>query len=303
MHSHCYTLSGIQTSSITSIQGSSKNNCLSNWCKLPNVLNTLDKADGPIEDFAQACKAAHIKPVWSFYWLGLPYLNIFCSITSDNLHQLRGIVKHLLNWLCKILGGNIIHACCHCLPLNHNVHHFSKGITQLLCLSGQEYSNICHILLGVIVGLPLPHRLYPAHLLHAVCSPINFFYIAQYRSHTTEMLSYLCSTLDTFYDNKDIFLQLNIWTHFNILKLHSLQHFCPSIKWFGSTNSTNTADFEHTHIVQAKDSFCSTNKRSNYIQNMTVWVIHKEKLQYLDYINWQEAGDPLVASLEWSDIS
>jgi hypothetical protein len=42
-------------------------------------------------------------------------------------------------------------------PPNHHLKLFSKGITTLSHISSKEHKNICSILLGLVVNLPLPH--------------------------------------------------------------------------------------------------------------------------------------------------
>ena len=49
-----------------------------------------------------------------------------------------------------------IDARCHVMPPNHNILLFPKGISTLSRISGHEHKKICLILLGLIVGLPVP---------------------------------------------------------------------------------------------------------------------------------------------------
>ncbi|KAK7025521.1 hypothetical protein VNI00_015955 [Paramarasmius palmivorus] len=74
------------------------------------VLETLEQ--GPTA-FHQACKEAGMKPITEPFWKGLPYTNIYHSITPDILHQLyQGLVKHLVSWLIKVFGAAEIDARC-----------------------------------------------------------------------------------------------------------------------------------------------------------------------------------------------
>lgn len=77
--------------------------------------------DGPAK-FKEACESAGIKPVQNPFWLSLPHLNIYNSITPNILHQLyQGVFKHVLSWICKALGKEEIDARCQQLPPNHNI--------------------------------------------------------------------------------------------------------------------------------------------------------------------------------------
>ena len=51
--------------------------------------------------------------------------------------------------------GEIDAQCC-AMPPNHNILLFPKGISTLLHVSGHKHKKICSILLGLIVGLPVP---------------------------------------------------------------------------------------------------------------------------------------------------
>ncbi|KAJ6596460.1 hypothetical protein B0H10DRAFT_2327913 [Mycena sp. CBHHK59/15] len=65
---------------------------------LESILDALDALDDGSTIYARACKDAGIKPVYHPFWEGLPYTNIFRSISPDILHQLyQGIVKHLIS--------------------------------------------------------------------------------------------------------------------------------------------------------------------------------------------------------------
>lgn len=67
------------------------------FCNLKSILAALDTLDEGPAIYAKACAEVGIKPIYHPFWEGLPYTNIFCSISPDILHQLyQGIVKHLI---------------------------------------------------------------------------------------------------------------------------------------------------------------------------------------------------------------
>jgi hypothetical protein len=87
-----------------------------------------------------ACREVRIKLLQQPFWVGLPYVNIFQSITPDILHQLyQGVIKHLLSWLTKICGAMEIDSRARKLPANHSIHIFQKGITTLSRVTGTEH--------------------------------------------------------------------------------------------------------------------------------------------------------------------
>ena len=84
---------------------------------LEKVLDALSALDENPRTYTQACRDAGIKPLCHPFWEGLPYINIFYSITPDVLHQLyQGVVKHIIAWLTEAYGANEIDARCRHLP-------------------------------------------------------------------------------------------------------------------------------------------------------------------------------------------
>ncbi|KAG1865424.1 hypothetical protein F4604DRAFT_1586067 [Suillus subluteus] len=258
---------------------------------LTKVLDALAALDEGNLSFVRACAAAGIKPIVHPFWEDLPFTNIFRAITPDVLHQLyQGLIKHLLGWLSAACGGAEIDARCRRLPPNHHIHLFSKGITCLSRISGTEHAQICHFLLGIIIGIRLPNNLNAGRLLRAVQGLMDFLYLAQYPCHSSESLQLLDDALDLFHENKDIFIDLGIRSNFNLPKLHATRHYSAMIMMFGTTDNYNTEYTERLHIDFAKDAYRATNHKDEFVQ-MTRWLKRKEKIMCHDkYVNWRCAG-------------
>ncbi|KAI0027352.1 hypothetical protein K488DRAFT_61832, partial [Vararia minispora EC-137] len=60
-------------------------------------------------------------------------------------------------------------------------------------------------------------------------------------------------------------------------KLHSLRHYAPSIRLFGTADNLNTSYSERLHIDFAKSAYHSTNRKDEYPQ-MTLWLLRREKI-------------------------
>jgi len=163
-------------------------------CDYRKALDSYALADSNARTFCAACKDNGIKPVFHPFWEILPLANIYVSITLDVLHQLlQGVMKHLIAWLSDplVFGPQQVNVQCHLMPPNHQIALFPKGITILTCVSGKEHKNICRILLGLIVDLPLGGGSSPARLLKAMHGPLNFLYLAQLLSQMTDTISCL----------------------------------------------------------------------------------------------------------------
>ncbi|KAG2114919.1 hypothetical protein BD769DRAFT_1629978 [Suillus cothurnatus] len=242
--------------------------------------------------FVHACSAAGIKPIIHPFWEDLPFANVFHAITPDVLHQLyQGLVKHLLGWLTDACGAAEINAHCRHLPPNHHIRLFTKGITCLSCISGTEHSQICHFLLGIVIGIQLPNNLNANQLLQAIHGLLNFLYLAQYPCHSSETLQLLNDALALFHGNKDIFVDLSIQDYFNLPKLHATRYYSYMIMMLGTTDNYNTEYTERLHIDYTKDAYHANNHKDELMQ-MTQWLKCKEKILHHDkYVIWQLAGD------------
>ncbi|TFK59866.1 hypothetical protein BDN72DRAFT_872993 [Pluteus cervinus] len=231
--------------------------------------------------FRRACADAGVKPVQNPFWLHLPYLDIYHSITPDILHQLyQGLIKHLIEWLREAYGDAEIDARCRRLPPNHQVRQFFKGITRMTRVTGKEHSQISRIILGILIDAKPHHHHTTAQskrLVHAVRGLLDFVFIAQFPTHTSATLRDLKTALNDFHAYKNVFIQLNIRIDFNIPKLHSLEHYSDLIQFYGTTDNYNTEYTERLHIDFAKEAFRSTNMRDEFPQ-MTLWLDRREKV-------------------------
>lgn len=265
---------------------------------LTTILTALETLpNGPVA-FTQACNAAGIKPVQKPFWVGLPYTDIYYSITPDILHQLyQGIIKHLVSWLRKAVGDAEINARVSRLPPNHQMRYFSKGITHLSRVTGREHSQVASTLLALVIGVRLPNNLSPVRLVRAVRAILDFTFLAQYPAHSTETLRELKDARHQFHENKEIFRQLGIRTNFRIPKLHALEHYDESIQLFGTTDNYNTENTERLHIDFAKNAYRSTNFKDEFPQ-MTVWLERQEKVfEHRTLIEWRLAGRPVSGTI------
>ncbi|KAJ7212695.1 hypothetical protein GGX14DRAFT_361455 [Mycena pura] len=272
---------------------------------LDAVLAALAKAEGNATEFTRACLAAGIKPIHKPFWEDLPFVNIFLSITPDILHQLyQGVIKHVISWVKEAYGAVEIDARCRRLPPNHNTRLFMKGITTLSRLSGTEHGQICSILLGLIVDLPLPGGHSPLRLVRAVRAALDFLFHAQFPIHSSNSVDQLKGFLKRFHDNKSIFITLGIRDNFNIPKLHNISHYPLFIELFGSLDNFNTETTERLHIDFTKNAYRATNRKDEYLQ-MTLWIERREKvLRHAKFIRWRRLGCPSHAakSTTWTSL-
>ncbi|KAH6911156.1 hypothetical protein BKA70DRAFT_1423909 [Coprinopsis sp. MPI-PUGE-AT-0042] len=175
------------------------------------IIDALNSIKEGVMVFRQNCKSCRVKPVPQPFWINLPFVHIYRSITPDVLHQLyQGVVKHLISWIKQACGANELDARCRRLPPNHNIRLFLNGISHLSRVTGTEHDQISRFLLGIILDIKLPGNLSNARLVKAVRGILDFLYLAKYPVHTTRTLDQLDVSLQAFHNNKDVFIQLGI---------------------------------------------------------------------------------------------
>ncbi len=265
---------------------------------MATTLHILQLADSSPTEFTQACNEAGIKPIPHPFWKDLPYSNVFLSIVPDILHQLhQGVFKHLFTWLKETFDTLELDERCKKMPPNSNVRHFFKGISPLSRISGKEHTEIAKILLGLVVGLPLPNRLSSDRLLRTTKALLDFIYLAQLPIQSNTTLDALEDALHRFHINKSIFVDLGVRANFQIPKLEFLREYRRCIQLFGTPDNFNTEYTERLHIDFAKDAYAASNHKDEYPQ-MTMWLLRKEKVNQHDkYIRWRLAGSPPIAGL------
>ncbi|KAI6043565.1 hypothetical protein EDC04DRAFT_2866246 [Pisolithus marmoratus] len=80
-------------------------------------------------------------------------------------------------------------------------------------------------------------------------------------------------------------------THFNIPKVHSMQHYVELIKHFGSADGFNTESPECLHINYAKEAYHASNKK-DFVTQMTVWLCRQESIDQFDtYLEWKRSQE------------
>jgi hypothetical protein len=174
----------------------------------------------------------------------------------DILHQLlQGVLKHMISWLIGTFGAAEIDTQCRSLPPNHHISVFTKGISGLSRVTGKEHKNMSRILLGLILDLPVPDGQVSPRILAVVCTLLDFLYLSQLPAHTSTSLMCLDNALSCYHSNKDVFIDLGVWNHFNMVKIHSLVHYSPSIQLFSSTDNYNTEQTERLHIELTKNAY------------------------------------------------
>ncbi|KAI6102035.1 hypothetical protein EDD16DRAFT_1696689 [Pisolithus croceorrhizus] len=232
------------------------------------TLHTQATGQYPPEFIAQG-----LQPIFTPFWADLPHANIFTAITSDILHQLhQGIFKdHFKKWCMALMGKQDFDAQFHAMPEFSGLHHFKEGISKVKQWTGTDHKQVQHVFLAALVGAA-PHL----DVIKAGSSLLDFIYLAQYQSHMDCMLDALQQALDSFHVAKDIFTDLGCCEHFNMPKIHLLQHYVETIRSLGSLDGLNTETSEWLHI----------NQRDYLVQRMRWLQCQEAIIWFSTYLAW-----------------
>ncbi|KAJ7183395.1 hypothetical protein C8R46DRAFT_884092 [Mycena filopes] len=229
----------------------------------------------------------NLRPINPF-WADLPHCDIFSCITPDILHELHNgfFGSHLVTWTSEAMtgAGPEIDLRFRAMTPHPSLRHFKKGISLTTQWTGAEHKNMEKVFVGI-----LPDTTDPG-VQRAVKGVVDFIHYAHFETHCDESLAQMDAAWASFHANKQIFIDLEIRSDFDIIKLHKLKHYTNSIRSRGTADGFNTENTERLHIDLAKVAYKASNRR-DYTSQMTVWLRRQEAVhKFGTYLQWAAPG-------------
>ncbi|KAJ6605116.1 hypothetical protein B0H10DRAFT_1957239 [Mycena sp. CBHHK59/15] len=190
---------------------------------------------------------------------------------------------HLVSWCTTVIREKEIDARFKSMPSHPDVRHFKHRICMVSQWTGGEHKEMEKVFAGLVAGHAEPA------VIKTATAVIDFIYLSSLESHTSRSLAALEAALDVFHENKGLLLDLDMRAtqkHFNIPKIHSMQHYVAMIRLFGSADGFNTEAPERLHIDYAKAGYQASNKK-DYIAQMMLWLQRQEAVaRFTAYLTW-----------------
>lgn len=188
-----------------------------------------------------------------------------------------------MQWCIFTAGASKVDFCFSLLQTLVSYHAFAEGISKLKQITGHNHCLIQHYIVSVIAG-SVPRR-----FLLAICTLLDFQYLAQALSFTDYSLTNLAKSLQEFHDHKDGIMhagaQKDSWV---IPKLELLQNVIPSICLSGSVIQWSADITEHAHIQEIKVPAHARNNQ-NYYSQIARYLDHSEKCFHFDLATYLQS--------------
>ncbi|KAJ6472268.1 hypothetical protein DFH09DRAFT_1475959 [Mycena vulgaris] len=206
---------------------------------------------------------------------GFPRADIHELLSPDLLHQvIKGTFKdHLVEWVNQYLHTKYGEA--RALEIIADIDHRISAVPSFPGLrrfpDGRDFSqwtgDDSKALMKVYIGAIAGHV--PSQMVKCVAAFMDFCYLARRNSLTTDALDELKEALERFHTHRDIFIQTGVRFDISLPRQHSLVHYLPSIRLFGSLNGLCSSITESKHIKAVKEPWRRSSRYKALMQMLS----------------------------------
>ena len=215
------------------------------------------------KDFLKAIKQFQLNSVVELCWIGWALSDPSFFLNPEVLHHFhRMFWDHDIQWCISVIGAAELDFHFSLIQTLISYQSFSEGISKLKQVTGCDHRAVQHYIIATVAG-SVPHQ-----FLIAICVLLDFQYLAQAPSFTTQSLKRVASALQEFHDNKEAIIHQGARAHCQIPKLKLLQSVVPSICQSGAVMQWSADIMEHAHVEEIKVPAHSGNNQNYYSQIM-----------------------------------
>ncbi|KAJ6537478.1 hypothetical protein DFH09DRAFT_1177821 [Mycena vulgaris] len=206
---------------------------------------------------------------------GFPRADIHELLSPDLLHQvIKGTFKdHLVEWVNQYLHTKYGES--RALEITADIDHRISAVPSFPGLrrfpDGRDFSqwtgDDSKALMKVYIGAIAGHV--PSQMVKYVAAFMDFCYLARRNSLTTDALDELKEALERFHTHRDIFIQTGVRFDISLPRQHSLVHYLPSIRLFGSLNGLCSSITESKHIKAVKEPWRRSSRYKALMQMLS----------------------------------
>ncbi|KAJ3994076.1 hypothetical protein F5050DRAFT_1576335 [Lentinula boryana] len=217
---------------------------------------------------------------------GFARADIHELISCDLLHQvIKGTFKdHLVEWIAEyVMASNPPNEALEILkdidrrisavPAYPGLRRFPDG-RNFAQWTGDDSKALMKVYIAAIAGYV------PEDMLKAVATFMDFCYLARRKSHTPDDLDNMELALDHFHCARQIFIITGVRESISLPRQHSLLHYIPSIRLFGSPNGVCSSITESKHIQAVKETW-RRSSRFDALDQMLQSITRLDKLKMM----------------------
>ncbi|KAJ7616603.1 hypothetical protein FB45DRAFT_1034921 [Roridomyces roridus] len=215
-----------------------------------------------------------------------PRADIHELLSPDLLHQvIKGTFKdHLVSWVNEYLvlahgekrANEIIHDIDRriaAVPEFPGLRRFPDG-RDFNQWTGDDSKALMKVYLGAVAGY------IPSEMVKSLATFMDLCYAVRRNAITAPDLVRVGNVLSRFHQHRAIFIELGVRADISLPRQHSLIHYIPSIRLFGSPNGLCSSITESKHIKAVKEPWRQSS-RYNALKQMLVTLTRLDKLAAL----------------------